>query len=139
MEKKLFSDRSGKDRVETLEASADSIENFSYTKPFTPEQIIVFKDRLSTTMIELNAIKDEFKVVKDQYKNRMKPLESETKDLLTSIKNKAEFLTERCFKFVEGDEVGYYNADGDLVYQRPLLPGEKQKTIMSAMRNGTND
>jgi hypothetical protein len=68
-------------------------------------------------------------------------LKEETKDLLTSIKNKAEFISERCFVFVDGNEVGYYNADGILVYQRPLLPGEKQKTVFSVMREkeGTND
>jgi hypothetical protein len=139
MEKKLLSDRSSKDRIETLEASADKIENFSYTRPFTSDQILVFKDNLSTKMIELSAIEDEFKIVKDEYKGRMNPLKIATKDLLTSIKNKAEFITERCFIFIEDNEVGYYNAEGDLVYQRPLLPGEKQKTIFSIERTGTND
>jgi hypothetical protein len=138
MEKKLLSDRSSKDRIETLEASADKIENFSYTKPFTPDQIVVFKDQLSTKMIELSAIEDEFKVVKDQYKGRMKPLQTDTKDLLTSIKNKAEFITERCFILIEGSYVGYYNAEGDLVYERPILPGEKQKTIFSIERKVAN-
>jgi hypothetical protein len=138
MEKKFHPTLSGKELVETLEANADKIENFSYTKPFTTNQIVVFKDELSTKMIELSAIEDEFKIVKDQFKGKMKPLQTETKDLLTCIKNKAEFITEKCFVVVEGNEVGYYNADGDLVYQRPILPGEKQKTIFSVKREGTN-
>jgi hypothetical protein len=84
-------------------------------------------------------IEDEFAAVKDEFKSRMKPLNSAKKDLLTAIKNKAEFITERCFIIVEKKEVGYYNAEGDLVYQRPLLPGEKQKTIFSVQREGTNN
>jgi hypothetical protein len=40
---------------------------------------------------------------------------------------------------IEGNDAGYYNADGILVYQRPVLPGEKQKTIFSVQRTGTND
>jgi hypothetical protein len=139
MEKKFLSTASGKELVEALEANADKIENFSYTKPFTPDQIVVFKDDLSTKMIELSAIEDEFAAVKDEFKSRMKPLNSAKKDLLTAIKNKAEFITERCFIIVEKKEVGYYNAEGDLVYQRPLLPGEKQKTIFSVQREGTNN
>jgi hypothetical protein len=127
MEKKFLSTASGKELVEALEANADKIENFSYTKPFTPDQIVVFKDDLSTA------------AVKDEFKSRMKPLNSAKKDLLTAIKNKAEFITERCFIIVEKKEVGYYNAEGDLVYQRPLLPGEKQKTIFSVQREGTNN
>lgn len=141
MEKHLLKNVSEKERIETLESSADKVENFSYTKPFTPDQIVVFKDELSTTMIDLNIIEDEFKAIKDEYKSKMKPLKEETKILLTEIKNKAEFITERCFVMIEGNEVGYYNANGDLVYQRPLLPGEKQKTVFSVLREkeGTNN
>jgi hypothetical protein len=139
MEKCLLQNVSAKERLETLESSSDKIENFSYTKPFTPEQIVVFKDELSTTMIELNSIEDEFKSVKDEYKGKMKPLKEQNRNLLTKIKNKAEFVSEKCFIMIEGNEAGYYNVDGILVYQRPLLPGESQKTIFSVQRNGTND
>ena len=127
------------DRLKTLEDNADKMEELSYTKPFTPEQIRVFKDELSTTMIDLNVIEEEFKEVKDSYKAKMKPLKEETKSLLTDIKNKAEFVKEKCFVFYEGDSAGYYNAEGVLVYQRPLLPGERQKTIFSVLKEGTND
>jgi hypothetical protein len=54
MEKHLLKNVPEKERIETLESSADKVENFSYTKPFTPDQIVVFKDELSTAMIDLN-------------------------------------------------------------------------------------
>jgi hypothetical protein len=69
----------------------------------------------------------------------MKPLKEQNRTLLTNIKNKAQFVTEKCFIIIEGNEAGYYNADGILVYQRPLLPGESQKTIFSVIKNGTNN
>jgi hypothetical protein len=139
MEKRLLQNVNAKEREETLESSADKIENFSYTKPFTPDQISVFKDDLSTNLIAYNVMEDELNAIKDSFKQKMKPLKDETKLLLTNIKNKAEFVNERCFIIIENDEVGYYNADGELVYQRPILPGEKQKTIFSIQREGTND
>jgi hypothetical protein len=139
MEKFLLQDLGRKERQETLENSADKIEEFSYTKPFTPDEIRLFKDDLSTNMIELNAIEDEFKVVKDQFKGQMKPIKEQTKVLLTNIKNKAAFVKERCFIMIEGNEAGYYNADGVLVYQRPILQGEQQKTIFSVKRTGTEE
>jgi hypothetical protein len=139
MEKRLLQNMSPKEREETLANSADKIENFSYTKPFTPEQIVVFKDDLSTRMIEYNVLEDELNTIKDSFKEKMKPLKDETKLLLTNIRNKAEFVSEKCFIMIEGNEVGYYNAEGELVYQRPILPGEKQKTIFSIQREGTND
>jgi|WetSurSiteA1Bulk_404760.scaffolds.fasta_scaffold259355_1 hypothetical protein len=138
MEKLLLQEMSAEERLQTLKDSADKIEDFSYTKPFTPGQIIVFKDKLSTVMIEYSAIEDELKAVKEEYASKMKPMKDETKDLLKNIKNKADFVTEKCFLMVEGDQVGYYNAAGELVYCRPLLPGEKQKTVFSVLREATN-
>lgn len=139
MDKLILQNLSVKERLETLENSADKIEEFSYTKPFTPDQIAVFKDDLSTGMIELNQLEDELQGIKEQYKARMKPMKQQTRTMLTNIKNKSEFVSEKCFVMVEGNDAGYYNADGILVYQRPVLPGEKQKTIFSVQRTGTND
>jgi hypothetical protein len=139
MEKQLMPHLQAKERKEYLENSADAVEDLGYTKPFKPEEIIVFKDDLSTTMIEYDILDGELDKIKDEYKAKMKPLKEETKELLTNIKNKAKFLNEKCYKFIEGQEAGYYNADGELVYQRPLLPGEAQKTIFSVKREGTND
>lgn len=126
-------------RKEYLENSADSVEDLSYTKPFMPDEIRVFKDELSTAMILFDQLDEELDKIKDEYKSKMKPLKDETKILLTNIRNKASFITAKCYKFIEGNEAGYYNADGELVYQRPLLPGESQKTIFSIKREGTNN
>ena len=127
-----------RERLETLENSADKVEEFSYTKPFTPDQLVIFKDQLSTEMIELKIVEDELQVIKDEYKGKMKPLKKAITDILTNIKYKSESVTEKCYVMIEGSEVGYYNAEGNLVYQRPALPGE-QKTIFSVKREGTND
>jgi hypothetical protein len=139
MDKFMLQKESPVERIKTLQDSADKVEDFSYTKPFTPDEIRVFKDELSTTMIESNEKEEEFKVVKDEHKAVMKPLKEKTKKLLTDIKNKASFKKEKCYVFIEGNEVGYYNAEGELVYQRPLMPGEQRKTIFSVLREGTND
>ena len=51
------------------------------------------------------------------------------------LKNRSEFRTEECYKFIdhESGEVGYYNNEGMLVYQRGILPNERQKTIFENM------
>ena len=138
MDKFLLKNESPVERIKTLENSADKVEDFSYTKPFTPEEIRTFKDELSTAMIEMNEKEESFKAIRDAHKAEVKPLKTQTKLLLTNIKNKASFVKEKCFIFIEGSEVGYYNAEGELVYTRPLLPGEKQKTVFSVLREGTN-
>ena len=79
MEKLLLQNVGPKERLETLENSADKVEDFSYTKPFTPNQLVIFKDELSTAMIELNAVEDELQIIKDRFKGKMKPLKKTDK------------------------------------------------------------
>jgi hypothetical protein len=139
MEKQLLKDKSPVERIDILKSSADRVESLSYTKPFTLDQLHCFKDDLSTAMIELNQKEDDFKILRDAHKSQVKPLKEKTRQLLTDIKTKAAFVKEDCFVFIEGNEAGYYNAEGTLVYQRPLLPGEGQKTVFQVLREGTND
>lgn len=133
MEKQLFQKSTPGERVRMLQDNCDSIEKQSYMKQFTHEEIVLMKDRLSDVSIDLNEIDIEKKDVVDIFKQRSKPLVREKLDLLNNIKRKAIDVSEECFKFVDQEEgtVGYYNSVGDLVFSRPIMPSEKQKTIFS--------
>ena len=101
-----------------LEDNCDRIEEVGYMKPFTGEQLLEMKDRLSDLSIEINDIEIE-----------------------KNIRNKAEHTKEKCFKFVdqEAGYVGYYSKDGFLVESRPIRQDERQKTIMSLGRKTGTD
>ena len=61
---------------------------------------------------------------------------------LDGLKKKAEFVTERCFKFIdqEAREVGYYNENGDLIESRPAYSEELQTTLFQfGRKTGTNN
>lgn len=133
MEKQLFQKSTPDERVRMLQDNCDSIEKQSYMKSFTHEEIVLMKDRLSDVSIDLNEIDIEKKDVVDIFKQRSKPLVREKLDLLNNIKRKAIDVSEECFKFVDQEEgtVGYYNSVGDLVFSRPIMPSEKQKTIFN--------
>jgi len=66
----------------------------------------------------------------------LKPLNVERKLLLLNIKQKAELVTESCFKFLneEARMACFYNSEGDLVSFRPMTQDEYQKTIPFADR-----
>jgi hypothetical protein len=59
MEKHLLKNVPEKERIETLESSADKVENFSYTKPFTPDQSAGIRGnryvRLLVTLLKMNS------------------------------------------------------------------------------------
>lgn len=140
MEKSLFQEHPESQRAQMLADNADAIESISYTKRFTHEELTDFKHLLSEIAIELDAIEFEKKQIMDKLKTKLKPISEAHKDLLNKIRNKAELIEESCYKMVDeqNDQVGYYNEAGELVYQRPIMPNEKQKTIFSINRNAAN-
>ena len=76
-----------------------------------------------------------------EYKVKLEPLVSDRKELLKGIKNKAEYTTENCYKFVDMEDkmVGYYNGEGDLIDSRPAMANELQGTIFQMGRKTGTD
>lgn len=82
------------------------------------------------------------KQVQAEYKARLKPLKEARSQMVSNIKSKAEYVREICYKFTdqEAKQTGYYNADGDLIEERPATADEMQPTIFAmARKTGTND
>lgn len=124
-----------------LEDNCDKVEELGYMKPFSSDQLLAMKDRLSEVSITINDIEVEKKAQVALYKAQIKPLAEERRTLLDNIRNRAEHVKENCFKFVdqEAGEVGYYSADGVLIESRPIRQDERQKTIMSLGRKTGTD
>lgn len=141
MERELGKEYSGEKRVEFLRDNCDSVEEKGYMKRFTPEQLLQMKDTLSETAIVINDIEEEKKVVVAEFKKKIDPLNDEKKRLLSGLKNKSEYVTENVFKFVDPSsrEVGFYNADGELIESRPAYADELQTNIFQMQRTGTHN
>ncbi len=143
MDRELGKDiEAGARRIDFLESNCDKVEEKGYMKRFTPEQLAQMKENLSETDIQINDVEEEKKEVVKEFKARLDPLSDERKRLLTGLKNKAEYVTEKCYKFVDTDarEVGYYNEEGDLIESRPAFPEEMQGNIFQlGRRTGTNN
>lgn len=141
MKKQLFENSSPADRVKHLFNGADKVEEFSYMKRFKTEEIDQFKTELSEIAISLDAIDQEREVIKEEFKLRTKPLEKDLKRLLQYIRDKATSVKEKCAVMYDHERgmTEYYNEDGELVYSRPMMADERQKTIFSLPKEGTND
>ncbi len=119
---------------ETLKNSCDKIEEFSYMKQFSPEELSELKTNLSTVMIKFDAIETELKDIKDEFKEKMDPLKKQVKELLTWIRDKAQRVTEECYIMYEDEYAVYYNGEGEEVYRRPKEVSERQNTIFMQQR-----
>lgn len=130
------------DRAQVLEDSCDAVEDVTYSKPFTPEELALKREQLTDASIKIADIKEEKKQVMDGYKEQLKPLQTQKEDAIKALRDKSQTVTEKCYKFFDEDTktVGFYNKEGNLVNSRPAFKQELQKTIFSVMRkNGTED
>lgn len=119
---------------QTLKNSCDKIEEFSYMKQFSQEELSELKTNLSTVMIKFDAIETKLKDIKDEYKEKLDPLKKQVKELLTWIRDRAKTVREECYIFHEGEYAVYYNGESEEVNRRPLEASEKQTTIFMAQR-----
>ncbi|WP_418943388.1 hypothetical protein, partial [Phocaeicola plebeius] len=98
---------------------------------------------LAEVSITINDVELEKKEAMESFKERLKPLNEEKQELLDHIKRGSEFVAnEECAKFLYHKEkmAGFYNKLGELVYSRPIMPQEMQKTIFSInSKTGTDE
>lgn len=140
MEKFLGQDLPESQRWGFLMDNADAIEKIGYMHRFTPEEMAQKKELLSEACIKINDIEAEKKDAMDEFKERLKPYNEEKNQLLHEIKNGSEYISDaECAKILFHEEkmAGFYNKLGELVYSRPIMPQEMQKTIFN-LNTGTN-
>ena len=121
------------ERLKFLKDNCDTSENFNYMKPFTEPELVEMKENLSTVAIKLNNLDEERKDFIEGLKHEIKPLINERSRILKGLKQKAELVSEVCYKFIDQETklVGFYNAEGDLVSTRAAFGNELQTTIFS--------
>lgn len=143
MDKFLGQDIPEDERWQFLRDNADSVEAIGYTHRFTPDELAQKKESLAEASIKINDIEVEKKETMEAFKQELKPLNEEKQKLLENIKKGSEYVeNEECAKILYHEEkmAGYYNKLGELVYSRPIMPQEMQKTVFSINRKtGTND
>lgn len=143
MEKFLGQDIPENERWQFLQDNADAVEEIGYTHRFSPEELAQKKELLAEASIKINNIEEEKKEALSDFKDRLKPLTEEKAELLENIKTGSKFIpSEKCVKILYHEEkmAGYYNQLGELVYSRPIMPQEMQKTVFSINRKtGTDD
>lgn len=142
IQKEIGKDIAIEEREQFLRDNCDAVEEVTYSKLFSPEELAKEQDALAKVSIEIADIEEEKKEVMDGFKERLKPLQTEKQEAIQRLKSKSQIVTEECFKFFyeEDKMVGFFNKQGDLVSSRPAFPNEMQRTIFADFRkNGTNN
>lgn len=132
MENHILKDVSKNERLQILSDSADKKESFTYPRHLNAEEVTYLKDEFTKNAIELARKEESKKDFMTEWKSEVKPIKLEMSSQMNRIRSKVEEITEDVFLVADqpAKTMGYYNGDGILVYQRPLMPEEQQLSIV---------
>ncbi len=117
-----------------LESVAAKIEERSYTKNLTEEELDERKNEYSQIGIKLSELNAKKKEVMEQFKNKMKEPQARSAELIEAIKYKSEQRYGALF-LIDDQENGVMNifdTNGICVESRPLTREERQLTLRIA-------
>jgi phage gp29-like protein len=122
------------DRKLVLDSEADSVEEGTYTRSLTENELLAYKETLAEESVKQSEILDEFKKVKDSYKERLKPLQRTISEALQAVKFKAIECVGRQYKIIDHEDQMVYIVDqkGDVIHSRRMRPEERQHFLKPA-------
>jgi len=132
--KAIYQELPPADRKMQLAADAAKVrENAHFFKELSQEEIDVKNQQISGNSIKVFKLRDELK-------DRIDPLEEETKSLCQQVDTGMEEIVGTLYDFpdYETNMMNIYNEHGELIQSRRLLPEEKQARLFVAhSRTGT--
>ncbi len=132
-----------KKREQYLRDNADAIEEMGYSKPIPSEQIEKLKETLADASIKKLELEEEKKTQVQMINEEIKGYKNTIKDVADKLKSKTTYVNEDCYKMVDPQtrQVGYYNNEGMLVYQRAARQSELQPRLFDLRpgKTGTED
>lgn len=119
------------EREQFIKDNADSIENIGYSKPIPSEQIEKLKETLADASIKKLEQEEAKKAAVQMYNDEIKGYKLTIKDAADKLKSKSTYVNEPCYRIIDEQtrQVGYYNKEGMLVYQRAARHDELQPRL----------
>lgn len=132
MDQQILQSESAISRKQILRDSADKLEEFTYPRALGHEEVTQIKDEFSKNAVKVAKLEETKAEFMTQWKADVKPIKQEMGAQISKIRTNVEEVTEEVFLISDQDQgvMGYYNSEGILVYKRPLMPEERQMTIV---------
>jgi len=124
---------STEDRKSVLESEAIAIEEGKYEKPLTPDELLYYKDELAQNSINQAVILDELMEIKDEFKEKLKPIREKISEAILAVKYKSIPKEGRLYKLADFEDQMIHKVDefGNVIHSRKMLPEEKQFRIQA--------
>lgn len=121
------------DRIHNLEAMAYSIEEGTYLKHLSSEELEIKREALTDNVIKAADLEEKKKAYVDSIKAELKPLSIERRLLMEVLKTKHEEVEGKIYHVDDQEEgvMNSFNENGEFINSRRLRPEERQTTIFS--------
>lgn len=138
MEKQILTGQTPSERLAVLRDTADKKETFTYPRALDAAEVTRLKDDFTNNAVKIAKFEEAKKEFIEQWKADVKPLKLEMNFQMSKIRARVEEVTEEVYLISDQDlnMMGYYNAAGVLVYSRPLMPDERQLSLVG--KNAVN-
>jgi len=119
------------ERVNILRNNADKIEETTYEKDLSAEDVDIKRETLVDNLIAISGHEEKLDEAKAEFKKAAEPLKQENKKLQREVKYKKEEVAGTLFHMANHDEgmMETFDQTGEFVGSRRLRPDEKRKTI----------
>lgn len=127
----LFQGLSPKERADNLEALAHLIDEETYQRPLTEEELVARKDNLVNNSIELNLLAEEKKAITSELNAKSQRLAKLNRGLLDDITYKAVDAKGKVYSILTDDSkwVDRYNEDGVWLSRRRAGATDAQRHV----------
>jgi hypothetical protein len=119
------------ERKELLSANAMGIEETTYTRPLSEEEIVYWKDQLTENSIRQSELLEERKNEAKAFSDKLKPIQTNISKALKATKYKAIDCKGILYHLDDQDEqmITTLDADGNVINKRRMLPNERQTRL----------
>lgn len=141
MDQQILQAEKAAERKEILKNSCARTEELTYSKKYTPDELILKKDELTQQDIQLHKLEMKKKEAMADFTAQLKELKEDRLITMGNVRTGVEEVTEVVYLMDDQEtrEMGYYNGNGHLVYSRPLMQDERQMRIVGNEKTGTNN
>lgn len=133
MEQRILQDYPVDERQRILMQNAFKVESkYTYTRELEEGEVQELQNNLSQNLIEVDKADQVLKAAKEAYNAVVKPIKEQIKGSLQCIRTRSEELTGEVYLMKDDHEqrMGIYSKEGKLLFDRSLLPEEKQYSII---------
>ncbi len=133
MDKEIFQDVPLAERPRYLRDNAHKVDpKYTYHRELEEAELQERKNSLSQNMIKMDVADQSLKEAKEAHSAVVKPLKQANAGALQEIRSRAEEITGEVYliKDSHSERMGIYSPEGKLLFERGLLPEERQFSIV---------